>query len=57
MHKTAAMTQSININPAIEMAIAKLRCDTHSASSGFYKFRLRKFQSIENLKKQKIKSY
>lgn len=37
MHKTAATTQSINIKPAMEIAMAKLRCDMHNASSGLCK--------------------
>lgn len=36
MHNTAATTHSIRTRPAIEMAMANVRCDTHSASSGFY---------------------
>lgn len=34
MHNTAATTHSIKMRPAIDIAIAKLFCDMHSASSG-----------------------
>lgn len=34
MHNTAATTHNINTKPAIDIAMAKLRCDIHNASSG-----------------------
>lgn len=34
---TAAITANMSINPATEIAIAKLRCDTQIASSGVWR--------------------
>lgn len=34
MHNTAATTHNIKTRPAIDIAMAKLFCDMHSASSG-----------------------